>query len=143
MPRKSYYGDEISLDTAAAILGHSRKTLTRWHSCGDGPPRKETFSRRVSYSKAGVENWKAEHEAGRTPTTRRRPALKHATNCKSVSDGDATNCKSGHPLSDGDASNCKSGHPLSDADATNCKSGCPLSDGDDVSGMLVAESSDG
>ena len=90
MPRKNYYGDEISLDTAAAILGYSRKTLTRWHSRGDGPPRKETFSRRVSYSKAQVETWKAEHEAGRTPTTRRRPALKHATNCKS-----------GHTLSDG------------------------------------------
>jgi predicted DNA-binding transcriptional regulator AlpA len=102
MPRKNYYGDEISLDTAAAILGYSRKTLTRWHSCGDGPPRKETFSRRVSYSKAQVETWKAEHEAGRTPTaTRRRPALKHASNRKS-----------GHPLSDGEATNCKSGHPL-------------------------------
>ena len=47
MPRKNYYGDEISLDTAAAILGYSRKTLPRWDSRGYGPPRKETFSRCV------------------------------------------------------------------------------------------------
>jgi predicted DNA-binding transcriptional regulator AlpA len=92
MPRKNYYGDEISLDAAAAILGCSRKTLLRWDSCGYGPPRKETGSRRVAYSKAQVETWKAEHGSSLTATaTRRRAVGEHASNCKS-----------GHPLSDSD-----------------------------------------
>ena len=60
MPRKTYYGDDISLDTAAEILGVSRKTLWRWDRDGYGPPRKKLYMRRAEYSKAQVEAWKAD-----------------------------------------------------------------------------------
>lgn len=79
MPAREYYGDAISLDTAAAILGCSRKTLLRWHAIGYGPPRMPTHTRRVEYRRSQVEAWKAEHGSRRrTPSEAFRVASEAA-----------------------------------------------------------------
>jgi hypothetical protein len=85
MPARQYYGDAISLDTAAAILGRSRKTLLRWHAIGYGPPRQSTHTRRAEYSRTQVKAWKAEHGSPRhTSTTKlREAAAARERNCTS------------------------------------------------------------
>ena len=59
--------DTIDQDEAAAIIGKSTKTLQRWRAIGYGPSFK-LDGRYVSYSRAEVEAWKAEHDLKRTPS---------------------------------------------------------------------------
>jgi predicted DNA-binding transcriptional regulator AlpA len=73
--KRGYYGDEMSLEMAAAALGKSRKTLLRWHCQGYGPARTSTCKRRVQYSKREVEAWKGGQEL------RRKPGPDHAVSC--------------------------------------------------------------
>jgi predicted DNA-binding transcriptional regulator AlpA len=59
--------DAIDQDEAAAIIGKSTKTLQRWRDREYGPPF-ELDGRYVSYSRASIQAWKAEHNFRRTPT---------------------------------------------------------------------------
>jgi hypothetical protein len=67
--RRSSQGDFDTLDQdeAATILGKSPKTLQRWRALGYGPPF-ELDGRYVSYSRAAIQAWKAEHNFRRTHT---------------------------------------------------------------------------
>jgi predicted DNA-binding transcriptional regulator AlpA len=68
--KRQFFGDydTIAMEEAAAILGKSTKTLQRWRGIGYGPSFK-LDSRYVSYSRAEVEAWKAEHGFKRTPSS--------------------------------------------------------------------------
>ena len=59
--------DTVDMEQAASILGKSTRTLKRWRVVGYGPSC-ELDGRYVSYSRAEVEAWKAEHDFRRTPS---------------------------------------------------------------------------
>ncbi len=66
---RQLFGDfnTIDMEEAAAIVGKSTKTLQRWRAIGYGPSFKLDM-RYVSYSRAELEAWKAEHDSKRTPS---------------------------------------------------------------------------
>ncbi len=68
--RRQYFGDfdTIDMEEAASILGKSTRTLQRWRAIGYGPSFK-LDGPYVSYSRAEVEAWKAEHDFKRTPSS--------------------------------------------------------------------------
>ena len=59
--------DTIDQDEAAAILGKSTKTLQRHRAIKYGPPFKLNGPY-VSYSRAEVQAWKAQHDFRQTPS---------------------------------------------------------------------------
>jgi predicted DNA-binding transcriptional regulator AlpA len=53
--------DYLNKDQAAAQLGVCERTLDRWHTLKEGPPR-VTMGRRILYRRSSIASWLASRE---------------------------------------------------------------------------------